>query len=133
MPGTRLTQAATRASRTVRASRRPVSISGTVTSTTANRSSINLTFQHPRPVHNTAKHGMGVLAGPGVVFSGDCLHEILGSVTADKIDRRASKAAACQACPVAHFHGASQLDQQIELGGAVLEKITRTFVALKHV
>ena len=76
---------------------------------------------------------MEFVAGLVFILIGDLAHKTFGLVMGHEIDRCAAESAAGEARAETSRMLASEFDEQIEFGGAVLEKVARAFVALEHV
>lgn len=86
-----------------------------------------------RAIYYLAEDRLELIAGLVLVLVGDLAHEAFGLVICYKIDSRATKSTAGQAGPETSGMGASQFHQQIKLRSAVLQKVSRAFMALEHV
>ena len=85
------------------------------------------------PVHDLAKDGLKLAAGARLIIAGNACHELFGLMMGDQVDGGTTETAARQTRAEAPGLGAGEVHEEIQLGNAVLQKVTGAFVALKHV
>src|SRR5437867_10090540 len=84
-------------------------------------------------ISNFAAHRMRFGAGPALIFLGQLVDEFIDAAAMHQVNRGSAKAAASQTRPEAALQASSDFDQRVQFGRAVVEKIARTLMALKHV